>query len=163
MAITRPTLTDSTSPTTGDIVNAAFFTDLYDRIDALIGDWVAVTFAAGNFTGNGSQTWTLTSPDQVSLSYRIHNKSMLVIWALNTTTVGGTPNTQLRIAIPASKVATRQTNATHWYQDNGTAGVGLAQVSPSGTVIELYLMSLGNWAAATNTTASVGQIEFEIN
>jgi len=134
---------------------------LYDNSGA--GGMTAVTFSAGNFTGNGSMTWTLTSPDQVYFGYAIRGKLMTLHFQLDTTSVGGTPNSQLQITIPLSKVATRTKTGTCRIIDNGTSSIGFCFVSASGTVVSIALGSAGTWAASTNATYIQGEIEFEIN
>ena len=126
------------------------------------GSWTSVSFSAGNFTGNGSMTWTLASGDQTTFAYNLRGKTMTVAWYLVTTTVGGTPNTALQIAIPASKTANRTVLTPFYYSDNGTPGVGFAQVSASGTVIQLFKPDVSNWSAATNATYAYGEITFEV-
>jgi hypothetical protein len=64
-----------------------------------------VNFAAGNFTANGAMTWTVASARSGDLSaYSIVGKT-LTIWFSITGTVGGTPNSQLLIAIPGGFTA----------------------------------------------------------
>lgn len=124
--------------------------------------FVHPTFNAADFTANGAMTWTVASGDVGDYSYSLKGKEMTVKWYLNTTTVGGTPNNELRIAIPASRVAASPAANVHYYVDNGTRGTGLAQVATAGTTIALFILAATNWAAATNTTYTFGQITFEI-
>lgn len=175
MALTRTALNaliaalvdDSGDDESGTVVFKAnvdaWFDALADAVDAMMGDWTVVSFNAANFAGNGSQTWTLASGDQVAFQYRIHNNSMLVAFNLLTCSVGGTPNTELRITIPASKVCTRVTNNAFHYLDNGTKGVGLIEVNASGTQLRLIKLDFSNWTASTNLTDVRGEIEFPIN
>lgn len=166
MAITRDTdVDDDGTGLTGTVRNTAWKNQIYTRIDELIADKANVTFAAGNFTGSGApaMTWTLTSPDQVTFSYQIHNKKMKVWFSLESTSVGGTLSTDLRIAIPASKTCPIQVNGVFTYTDNGTFGVGQIQINAGGTVIRLLKPSFANWTASTNNTSAWGEIEFPIN
>lgn len=165
MAFSRPTYTDSSGvSTSGTPITAAFFTDIWDRIDAMVADSVNVTFSAGNFDGNGAQSWTLTSPDQVTFRYQIINKKMTVWFSLESTSVGGTPNTDLQITIPASKVCPVQVNGTFSYVDNGgSITIGQTQINTGQTVIRLIKAAAANWTASTNATSVWGQIEFPIN
>lgn len=148
-------------PTTGTVHNNVWKQAMATAVNNVIGDWTDVAFAAGNFTGNGAMTWTLTAPDQVALAYRKINKSLLVSFQLVTTTVGGTPNTDLRITIPAGLIANRTTNGIIYYSDNGTKGHGISEVNSAGTVIRLLKSGFTNWSAATNATDIYGQIEFQ--
>lgn len=135
-----------------------FLQALYAR-----GFWTPVAFAAGNFTGNGAMTWTLTSADQVNLAYTFIGKTMLVKWSLDTTSVGGVADTTLRITLPAMKTAATEAWNLFWYSDNGGAGTaGMASVAAGGTVIRLQKLTAANWTAAANTTVVRGQLSLEI-
>lgn len=126
--------------------------------------WTTPTFSAGNFTGNNSMTWTLQAGDVTTYRYDIVGHRMTVAWFLVTTTVAGTPSTQLLITIPASKTATTTIVNTFIYSDNGgTNTVGYATVTAAGTTIALTKLDGSNWTAATNTTGVFGEIVFEIN
>lgn len=113
-------------------------------------DWVAVTFAAGNFTANGAQTWTVASGDVGLNRYVRLGKTLIWSVTLNQTTVGGTPNTNLILTLPASLTAAGTNSGSFFYTDNGTGGSGLWLAS--GTTILLFVVSLGNWTAATDAT-----------
>lgn len=142
----------------------------YGRLTAL-GVWIDLSFLASRFTGGGTQTWTLTSGDQSALRYTLIGKTMTLAWDLRTTSVGGAAATTLKIALPTLLMpsgvtiryrATALANGTHWYSDNGTVGIGRCQVTARGTTVDLYLMGLGNWAGAANTTATAGTFPFEV-
>lgn len=133
----------------------------------ILGDstWTSVPFAAGNFTANGSMTWTLTSGDQSNFRYVTIGKTMIVHFELATTTVGGTPNTALQILIPNSKTAASTASAAIVVKDAGAAEeVGIAQVTAASNLIKLYRTNFTatNWSAATDTTSVIGEIAFEI-
>lgn len=127
------------------------------------GTWTTPTFSAGDYTANGSMTWTVAEGDVTSFAYVIQGKVMTVVFTLATTTVGGTPNTQLHIAIPASKTATKRVINPVLISDNGTQVIGWADVAASGTKINIQLLAGANFAASTNATLVYGQITFEIN
>lgn len=129
-----------------------------------LGAWITPTYSAGNFTGSGSMTWTVASGDVATYAYNIIGKMMTVIFALETTSVTGTPGTYLQIAIPASKTATKQTaNACGVVIDNNTRKTGIMDVLANGTIIRVYLTDTANWASSTDLTYVIGQITFEIN
>jgi hypothetical protein len=162
MSITRPTLTDSTSAITGDIVNAAFFTDLYDRIDALIGNWTAVPFNAANFTGSGSMTWTVASGDVLNNRYQVINKTLHWVVTLDQTTVVAPLDLGLRIALPTGTlVSTQQYARAAYIVDSGTFRDAIVQ-PVSTTQVQILLTSGSAWAAATNTTTVSFQAIFEL-
>lgn len=155
--------TDSTgSPSNGTVFNAAFFSAIYAAINALIGNRVDVTFAAGNFTGNGAMTWALASGDQAAFWYQIHNKLMTVGFRLDTTSVGGTPSTELRITIPGGKVAAVVTNdKVALASDNGTTREAWMQVS--GSTIAILRQDQVAWTASANNTSVYGTVTFPIS
>lgn len=125
------------------------------------GDWVHVPFDAGNYTANGTMTWTVDIGDQVTLAYTRNGSTMTVAWYLNQTSVGGTLNTQLRIALPDGAIAAQSMATTTWFSNAGLLDVGLAQVEAGATFIQIFRRDLVNWAASTNTTAVRGQLAFE--
>ncbi len=124
--------------------------------------WLTPTFSAGNFTANGSMTWTVESGDVQTYAYRIDGKLMTVLVTLATTTVGGTLNSQLLIRVPASRTAAKRTVNPCFLADNGTRASGYLEVAAGGTSIIVQRVDGSNFAAATNTTAVYGQITFEI-
>ena len=128
-----------------------------------IGYWTTPAFSAGDFTGNSSMTWTVAAGDVATHAYTITGKTMTVNFVLNGTTVGGTPNFALQMAIPASKTATKAVQVPAYMIDNGTRGLGFASVAAGGTQISIIKSDASNWAASTDATYVYGSITFEIN
>lgn len=131
-----------------------------------IGTWTTPTFDAGDFTASGAMTWTVAEADAVNYQYMIIGKTMYVNFYVQLTTVGGTPSTELRIAIPASKTCTKTSLFSTLANDAGGGNTAAATVVQSGeTWITCYkdLVGTGNWSAATNTTGVFGSIVFEID
>jgi hypothetical protein len=125
--------------------------------------WITPAFNAANFTGKGSMTWTVESGDVVTYAYIINGKTMTVAFEVVESTVGGTPDDTLQIAIPASKVAAKQmASAINRVLDNNVLTVAIAQVNAAGTVIRLLRNNFANWSASTNLTTVQGQLTFEI-
>jgi hypothetical protein len=128
------------------------------------GAWITPTFAAGNFTGNASMTWTVASGDVDTYAYMLDGRIMTVVWYMQTTTVGGTPNTTLQIAVPNSLTAAKRVLNPFIYNDNGGGNtMGFAEVASSGVVIQLFKLTAANWSAATDATKVFGQISFEVS
>jgi hypothetical protein len=125
--------------------------------------WTTPAFAAGDFTANGIMTWTVAAGDVQVYAYTIIGKMMTVSFRINTTTVAGTPNTDLNIKIPASKVATKAMYNPILIIDNGVRSIGVAAVATGGTLIILNRTDVANWTAAVDTTYVMGQITFEID
>jgi len=126
------------------------------------GYWTPVAFSAGNFTASGAMTWTVGSGDQVTYAYTLLGKTMTIAFALNTTTVGGTPDTELRIAVPGGFTINRDMFNPIWTIDNGVEGTGLVWAASGTTVLRCYRPGRTNWAAATDATYVWGEIEFEV-
>ena len=124
-----------------------------------IGEWTDVAYSGANFTANGSMTWTVQSGDVTTFSYTITGKTLTADFYLVNTTVGGTLNTTLQIAIPAGFTAAKsQRTPTVTYQDNaGTETVGTCEVTNGATVLSIRKLGSGNWTAATDTTNVLGR------
>lgn len=151
-------------------------TDLADRVSGAVrlGDniisgttvsanpWVTPTFAAGDFTANGSMTWTVESGDVTTYAYRIDGKMMTVLVTLATTTVGGTANTQLQIKVPASRTAAKRSINPCFVLDNNVRATAYFDVAAGGTNITVNRTDGANWTLSTNLTYVYGQITFEI-
>lgn len=130
------------------------------------GGFLQATFAAGNFTGNGSMTWTVASGDRPSAGtgYWLRGRQMHYAFQIGTTTVGGTLNTTLQINqaewagfTPASTVPFRRLAVS---LDNAT-DVG-AYCTVSGTSLTILKVNGGNWTASTDNTYVYGDLHFEV-
>lgn len=154
------------------VASAGYITYQYNATDAAWamiaheqGQWITPTFAAGDFTGNGTQTWTLTAPDVAVFAYHVSNKTVTINLQLATTSVGGVANTILQITntswggFTAARV---MFNHAAFLSDNGTLREGAIQVI-DGTHLGFTLSTAANWAAAANTTYCYGQITFEVS
>ena len=131
---------------------------------AKVGEWTDVTYSAGDFTGSGSMTWTVASGDVGEFAYTVVGKTMFVRFYLNNTTVGGTPDYYLKIAIPGgySSAAGCYAYMPCFADDNGTLDIGWVVVQTSSSVIEIYLKAFGVWTASTDNTDVRGTAIFEI-
>ena len=138
--------------------------DVYEKARTVpMGHWISVAFNAANFSGNGAMTWTLQAGDQLAYSYTLVGKTMFISGYFNQTTVGGTVNTDLRVAIPGGFVA------------NGLV-IGLARVNPAagafspgtvyvlsgGTLINFQTINGTNWVAGADITALQFSLAFPI-
>lgn len=132
------------------------------------GAWITPTFAAGDYTGNASMTWTLAAGDRLEGRYKLNGTTLSYQWVIVTSTVGGTPNTTLQIGNAAwggfTVSANTQITGVHSYNDNGgTEAIGRAFVLSGGTVIGIQKLGLGNWTAATDTTTTQGKADFSVS
>lgn len=125
--------------------------------------WVSVPFSAGNFTANGAMTWTVGAGDVTTLKYTVTGKVMTVAFSLITTTIGGTPDAELRLAMPGGYLPANRMTHTYFLNDNGSRVVGWVDTVGAGnTYLSLKRLDGGNYSAATDATALFGQITFEI-
>jgi len=129
------------------------------------GAYITPTFAAGDFTGNGSMTWTVASGDVSIMRYRLCGKTLTVSFNVITSTVGGTLNNSLRIGNGqwgGFTAAAAETNPVV-ILDNGAIPTGVPIATTSTTLIALSVsLATPNWAAATDATYVRGQITFEV-
>jgi hypothetical protein len=127
--------------------------------------WTTPSFDADDFTGSGSMTVSVESGDVATYAYILENggKTMTVAWFIKTFTVGGTLDTIIKIAIPASKTATKRTTNTCLIYDGAVWAVGVAEVQASSTTIDIMKIDDVAWTAGTNDHFLRGQITFEIN
>lgn len=139
-------------------------TGLWERgRTAGVGEWAAVTFAAGNFTGNVG-TWTLIAANQVSFTVKRVGTSVTVNYSFQNTNVGA-GSSQLRIQVPASIVTGgRFTNRCSRAVDAGVASDARCVADASVSINQLLLIKVDgtNWTAtAGNDTLIEGQIDYE--
>jgi hypothetical protein len=128
------------------------------------GAWITASFAAGDYTGTNSMTWTLTSGDVISQQYFLSGRSLSVMWGLSGTSVGGTPDIGLKISNAqwGGFVAEKQALWPAFNQDAGANAIGYAFVFASGTAIEIRRADNGNWTAFANGTATYGSTSFGV-
>lgn len=122
-----------------------------------------VAFSAGNFTGNGSMTWVVSSGGQGTFLFAIVGKT-LTVWFSITGTVGGTPNNELQIAIPGGFTAGAAVQELCEIINGGAGAVGQSQVSLNGAVINFFsstAASPGNWTAGSASV--IGRITIPVN
>lgn len=125
------------------------------------GSWQTRTFAGGNYTANGSMTWTVDSGDIIKEGFRRFEKTLIYQFNFGTTTVGGTLNTDLEILLPLGLAASGVNNGWLYYIENATHGQGLIQITASGTKLRLLKTGFANWTAQTNLTTVIGRVELE--
>lgn len=126
--------------------------------------WTTPTYAAGNFTTNGAGGWTVEAADIVSYKYMQIGKTMHVSVVLLATTVTAATGTQLRIAIPNSKIANGDFTNTVIGLDNSTVFAGAWLVSGGVTYITVYKEGTFAvpWTAAANATQMRFVATFEV-
>ena len=131
-----------------------------------LGEWIAVTFAAGNFTSS-SGTWVVASGDQITFAYTLIGKTITIVFDISTSTVTGSPS-ELRITIPGSFTANRVTN-NFCFGIGGDGFITAADVSVAvaGTYIKIrrygtVATNFSAWPNGTDNVRTAGQITFEV-
>lgn len=132
------------------------------------GAWIPTTFSAGNFTGSGAMTWTVSSGNVVTMRYRLSGRELSVAFYIQSTTVGGTIDTSLTIGNAAygGFTTAAQMLSLFLYNDNGGGNTpGFAQSGPSTgtTSLQLSHNSLSNWSASAAATSIFGTVILEVN
>lgn len=127
------------------------------------GSWITPTFAAGDYFGASSMTWTVDSGDVTTCKYWLSGTTLFVVVEVANTTVGGTPNSTLQRNIPGGFTSAFQAQKTNPVNNNGTTQHGKNFVTASGTVLN-FRNDAGStsWSAATNTTGVFASLEFEV-
>lgn len=130
------------------------------------GAWQTRAYAAGNYTGSGSLTWTVDSGDITTEQWCVVGNMLFFIGAYQTTSTGGTASGQLKILIPGSYTANKFAQFSCHAVDAGTdIPATVAQVSAGGTQIMVLrdsAVSL-NWSnGAVNNTSVFVAMFFEI-
>lgn len=119
----------------------------------------AVAYSAGNFTANGSMTWTVADVDE-TVRYVEFGKMMYILFDIRNATVGGTVNSALWMTVPNGRSCSYG-QGTFAYSDAGTGGNGWVQAN--GTRLEFYKTILTpNWTAGTDNNFVIGHVWCEI-
>lgn len=132
------------------------------------GAWINTTYAAGDYTGSGSQTWTVDSGDVVANRYRLTGRTLQWCLEIVSSSVGGTPATQLRATLPVGFTfgGLQSSAAPARIKDNGATAVSaLAFFSAGGqTYVEFYngIAATANWSASTNATIVEAVMFFQV-
>jgi len=142
-----------------------YATWIYDGTDWVLIDndsnWITPAFAAGDYTGSGSLTWTVEAGDVEKQQYRLVGTTLTIRSAIITTSTGGTASLSLLVANGAwggFSIA----GGTAFFQSNeitinaGSAtNVGrLRADTTDATHILFQLINGANWSnAAVNNTS----------
>jgi hypothetical protein len=129
------------------------------------GAWITRTFAAGNYTGSGAMTVTMASGDVTTDAYYLRSRVLHIMIELGTFTTGGTPDTEVRVAVPGGFTVAKSTRSAAVVQNNGGGfDEGWLVVTAAGTTIAGYRANnfTTTWANGTDNNDLRGQIFFEV-
>lgn len=143
---------------TGEIKTSA---GLYERSrTTAIGGWINAPYAAGNFTASGSMVWTVGSGDVSVSRYQLTGDGLYWFFIFDTTSVSGTPSTDLIVTIPGGFTAVSSDQVPAILYENATFSIGKA--FSLGTTVVIRHLDNSNWSAATNATAMSAFIPIKI-
>jgi hypothetical protein len=124
-------------------------------------DWISPTFSAGNFAADGAMTWTVGAADVETYAYTLCNRTMTLTFKINSSSVGGIPNSLLKIRIPGEKVSSRGVLSMCRIA-NPSASVGICYVEEGATHLYIRRNDLSDFVAGQKDVAVQGQLTFEI-
>lgn len=107
---------------------------------------IAVAHAGGNFTASGSMTWTVESADQLSFSYLVRGRNVLLNINLDGTVVGGVASSALRVAFPNGITPDVTQVGPAVGADNGVASFINFRAPAASTFLEFRRTDGANWA-----------------
>lgn len=119
-----------------------------------MGTWQSVPYNSGNFTASGSMTWTVTSGQVTAFTYTVIGKTLWVNLGISTSSVGGTPDKQLFVAVPGGFTVTAQTVVQCRLYDNGTfqpEGIAFSAAADGNIHIRIG-QGVSNFSLSTNNT-----------
>jgi hypothetical protein len=153
MPITRtPIIDDDGTGTTGTVIDNAWKTELYNQIDGIAGgDWLDISYAAGNYTAN-TGSWTVPAGTQKTLAYAVAGDSVYVSVMLSGTQTFAAPSF-LYLALPGVPAPLRSAWIPMAYYAGGT-GIGLVQLDAGQARLTLIRDLAGTaWPTVTAATA----------
>jgi hypothetical protein len=127
-----------------------------------LGEWIDVSFSEGNFTANGSMTWTVASGEQYAYAYTLIGKTMVLNVKIHGADIGGTANNELRVAIPGSFTAALVTQALCWHGYDAGYIYGTCEVATSGTYVAIKKYDTSNFVTNTGDTYISFIFTFEV-
>lgn len=152
------------------IAAGGYITYLYDGTQWQIGGheqgaWITPAYAAGNFVGYASQTWTVDAGDVTTFRSRLSGRTLTLMVYLDATSVGGTPSPGLIMTIPGGFTAAANAFGFGEIFDNSASTFSLAPfvVAVGGTTILTSLVSGANLQASTNNTYIRATITLEVS
>jgi hypothetical protein len=112
-----------------------------------------VTFSAGLFTAAGSMTWTVAEADVKSFWYSMLGPNLMhITFDIQSSTIGGTPSTELRVAIPNNMKAVGDQTSSGLVVDNGVQGeIGRFGPADGNAYVRAFRQDpTSNWTATTD-------------
>jgi hypothetical protein len=132
--------------------------------------WTQVPYDAANFSGSGKMTWHVPESGVTGYRYKmLGTDTMVIIVALEVGTVGGVPDTELRLKIPDGRRSAGDVlNTMVYYDDWSRRGyrqqtVGtIACTSVGQDYLQLRKIDNGKWTLSNGKTYIFGQIILDV-
>lgn len=127
------------------------------------GQWQSISFSAGNFSANGTQTWTVSSGNVSLEEYSVIGNTMLLHLEVDGSSIGGAPNTQLNFAMP---LAAKTSSAFPCeVRNNGTRQMGVCLTTANSTSLAIFvdITRAANWAASASNAGVSINIAVRVN
>jgi hypothetical protein len=126
------------------------------------GVWMVPAFQAATFTAKAPMIWTVDNNANLTWAYTKIGNTVIASFSVGGTSLTGTANEELRIALPAALSVARIAAVTVRIADNGTHVVGWATMAVGVNYIAIRRLDNSNFQLSTNGTNVNGQIIFEV-
>lgn len=137
------------SSTTQQITLDATDGAIYERGRSVaMGEWTTPSFAAGDYTGGGSMTWTVASGDRVTQAYSFIGKTCLYRVYVATSTLGGSAHNEIRVAVPSGATPAKTMVGTASVYENGAWKSARALVSAGSGYVSITKSDVTNFTVS---------------
>lgn len=130
----------------------------------LTGGWTTPPYSDSDFSASGSMTWRVDPHDLSTYRYVLIGNTMVLAFDLNSTSVAGSPDLCLRIAVPGGFTIKRtMTNLLVYKEGASPESWGRVMAVAGQRALWLFKPDNARWAPSPNATRVSGEITFEIN
>ena len=127
-----------------------------------LGEWIAVSYSAGDFTSNTNK-WDVASGDVALNRYTLIGKTLIWSLGISASSVTDASETELRATIPGGFTsAARSYVSVAYMSDNSTLRDDAYASASTSTYVSISRTSGAAWASSTNATSVYFQIAIEI-
>lgn len=128
---------------------------------------ITIAFDATKYSASGSMTWTVDSGDVNANQYLVDGRIVEWLQRLSTTTVGGTPDSELHAILPNGYTCVASSLWNEFGAGDNTSSFVIASGGPvaSQAYVRIFkdMGSGGNWTASTNNTFVNYAIRIPVN
>jgi hypothetical protein len=144
-------------------------TSRWRLVNHSMGAWLTVPYTAGDYTGNGAMTVTVTAGQRSIYKYFLNGRTLSVSLGLNGFSVAGVVNNLVQVLIPNGYTVATQVEACCRIGNNAALGTttGLIVTVPSSSTTKILiattLLTTTNWAASVTNSAAFGSLSFDVD